>query len=200
MPGAAHDQLILFQRRCSVASRVSMRSVHTECSTHHQRLRMSAACGGGVSPATVAARLVSSLFMGPTPPLFLRPLTPRALPRFSATMDALTPVGRLFGPLGHEHRSVPQRVSLLLSSTRPTVLSPTTRPSPSRHFSSSTLFLWSESQADPSTLWPWRHRGALPTWVQVRASHSTLLCVRLRRRTSAAAPCRFGIGAEPPER
>jgi hypothetical protein len=77
---------------------------------------------------------------------FLRPLTPRALPRFSATMDALTPVGRLFSPLGHEHRSVPQRVSLLSSSTRPTVLSPITRPSPSRHFSPSTLFLWPEGQ------------------------------------------------------
>ena len=39
--------------------------------------------------------------------IFLRPLAPRALPRFLATMDALTPPGRLFGPLGHEHRSVP---------------------------------------------------------------------------------------------
>jgi hypothetical protein len=77
---------------------------------------------------------------------FLRPLTPRALPRFSATMDALTPVGRLFGPWGHEHRSVPQRVSLLLSSTLPTVLSPTTPPPPSRHFCSSTVFFWSEGQ------------------------------------------------------
>src|SRR6266513_5790387 len=38
---------------------------------------------------------------------FLRPLAPRALPRFIATMDALPPAGRLFGPLGHEHRSVP---------------------------------------------------------------------------------------------
>jgi hypothetical protein len=61
-------------------------------------------------------------------------------------MDALTPVGRLFGPWGHEHRSVPQRVSLLLSSTLPTVLSPTTPPPPSRHFCSSTVFFWSEGQ------------------------------------------------------
>ena len=38
---------------------------------------------------------------------FLRPLAPRALLRFFATMDALTPVGRLFGPSGHEHRSKP---------------------------------------------------------------------------------------------
>jgi hypothetical protein len=40
------------------------------------------------------------------PSTFLRPLAPRALPRFLATMDALTPAGRLFGPCGHEHRLV----------------------------------------------------------------------------------------------
>lgn len=38
---------------------------------------------------------------------FLRPLAPRALPRFVATTDALTPNGRLFGPCGHELRSSP---------------------------------------------------------------------------------------------
>jgi hypothetical protein len=38
---------------------------------------------------------------------FLHPLAPRALPRFLATMDALTPTRRLFGSLDHEHRSVP---------------------------------------------------------------------------------------------
>ncbi len=38
---------------------------------------------------------------------FLRPLAPRALPRFLATTDALTPAGRFFGPCGHELRSVP---------------------------------------------------------------------------------------------
>ena len=38
---------------------------------------------------------------------FLRPLTPRALSRFFATMGALTPTGRLFGPLDHEHLLVP---------------------------------------------------------------------------------------------
>jgi hypothetical protein len=37
----------------------------------------------------------------------LRPLTPRALPRFPAIMNALTPTGRLFGPCGHELRSGP---------------------------------------------------------------------------------------------
>ena len=34
--------------------------------------------------------------------------------RFIATMDALTPVGRLFGPLGHEHRVDPNRSPCLL--------------------------------------------------------------------------------------
>src|SRR5213078_4831450 len=38
---------------------------------------------------------------------FLRPLAPRALPRFFATTDALTPARRLFGHTGHEHRSGP---------------------------------------------------------------------------------------------
>jgi hypothetical protein len=38
---------------------------------------------------------------------FLRPLAPRALPRFLATTDALTPVGRFFGPCGHERPSGP---------------------------------------------------------------------------------------------
>ena len=35
----------------------------------------------------------------------LHPLAPRALPRFIATTDALTPARRFFGPLGHERRS-----------------------------------------------------------------------------------------------
>src|ERR1039458_6518423 len=35
----------------------------------------------------------------------LHPLAPRALPRFLATTDALTPARRFFGPLGHERRS-----------------------------------------------------------------------------------------------
>lgn len=44
---------------------------------------------------------------GRSPSTFLRPLAPRALPRFVATTDALTPAGRFFGPCGHEPRSVP---------------------------------------------------------------------------------------------
>jgi len=38
---------------------------------------------------------------------FLHPLAPRALTRFLATTDALTPAGRLFGPVGPERRSGP---------------------------------------------------------------------------------------------
>src|SRR6266550_2686263 len=38
---------------------------------------------------------------------FLPPLAPRALPRFLATTDALTPAQRFFGPCGHERRSGP---------------------------------------------------------------------------------------------
>src|SRR5207253_1443560 len=51
------------------SSRVSMRSVQTECSTHHQRSRMSAACLGWLSPVTLAARLVSSFVTDFPPPL-----------------------------------------------------------------------------------------------------------------------------------
>ena len=39
----------------------------------------------------------------------LPPLAPRALPRFPATMDALTPARRFFGPRRHERRSGPGR-------------------------------------------------------------------------------------------
>ena len=38
---------------------------------------------------------------------FLRSLRSTVVTRFLATTDALTPAGRLFGPLGHEHRLAP---------------------------------------------------------------------------------------------
>jgi hypothetical protein len=57
---------------------------------------------------------------------FLRPLAPRALPRFLATTDALTPAGRLFGPPGHELRSVPCRSPSTRSRDLPTLPSPPT--------------------------------------------------------------------------
>lgn len=40
---------------------------------------------------------------------FLRPLAPDGFPSFSATTDALTSAGRLFGPLRHELRTCPGR-------------------------------------------------------------------------------------------
>jgi len=43
--------------------------------------------------------------------IFLRPLAPRPLRRFIATMGALTPARRLFGSLEHEHRLFPEQVS-----------------------------------------------------------------------------------------
>ena len=62
---------------------------------------------------------------------FLRPLAPRALPRFLATTDALTPAGRLFGPCGPELRSGPGG-SPCLSRThvQPFCSQPLHRPSP----------------------------------------------------------------------
>jgi hypothetical protein len=45
---------------------------------------------------------------------FLRPLAPRALLRFIATTDALTPARRFFGPCGHERRSGPDGSPCLL--------------------------------------------------------------------------------------
>ena len=66
----------------------------------------------------------------------LRPLAPRALLRFLATMDALTPVGWLFGPLrGHERQSVAPTglpASLVHTSNRSV---PNHPPPLSRHFS-----------------------------------------------------------------
>ena len=45
--------------------------------------------------------------------------------RFLATTDALTPAGRLFGPLSTVNTACPRRVSLIISLDRPTILSPT---------------------------------------------------------------------------
>jgi len=58
---------------------------------------------------------------------FLRPLAPRALPRFNATMDALTPAPAALRTLpGHEHRLIPEQVSLLYTIGLPAVLPSTT--------------------------------------------------------------------------
>ncbi len=75
---------------------------------------------------------------------FLRPFAPRALPRFVATTDALTPGGRLFGNCWTLASFVAElrlarRGSLFLASTLPTLLSPTTPPPQPRHLRSFTL-------------------------------------------------------------
>ena len=62
---------------------------------------------------------------------FLRPLAPRALPRFFATMDALTPAGRFFGPCGHERRLFPAGLPASLAHTsNPSVPNHPTAPAP----------------------------------------------------------------------
>src|SRR5688572_5303534 len=83
-----------------------MRSVHTRGSVHAQRARMSPACvaigtGAGIDSGGMALPRVT----------FLRPLAPRALPRFLATTDALTPVRaalRLHGSMNTD-RPFPNR-------------------------------------------------------------------------------------------
>jgi len=64
---------------------------------------------------------------------FLRPLAPRALPRFMATTDALTPAGRLFGPLGAMNTGLSSTaglpVYLVHSSNRSVPNHPTVSPS-----------------------------------------------------------------------
>ena len=55
----------------------------------------------------------------------LRPFAPRALPRFVASMDALTPDRRLFGLVGM-NTGLPVQVSLLAMFDLPTILSPPT--------------------------------------------------------------------------
>jgi hypothetical protein len=88
------------------SSRISMRSVHIEGSTPPTVADVCAFCRQPPLchcrrsiPFVIRHRLHASTS--------LRPLAPRALPRLLATPDALTPAGRLFGLLGHEHRSGP---------------------------------------------------------------------------------------------
>jgi hypothetical protein len=63
---------------------------------------------------------------------FLPPLTPRALPRFLATTEALSPSGRGSSGLssGHERRSFPDRDPWFMSLQLPTILSPPTPRTP----------------------------------------------------------------------
>ena len=114
------------------SSRVSLRSVHTDCSTHHQRWRMAAACGGKVAPATAAARFLSSFVIDFTPPLpcvpWLRGRYP--LPRYSGRSDSRRAAPR--ASIGHEHRSGPSGSPCLAPlHVPPFRLQPPRRPSPS---------------------------------------------------------------------
>ena len=67
---------------------------------------------------------------------FLHPFAPPELPGFVATMDALTPERRLFLPVGspagirHMNTVLSVQVSLFHVSGLPSILSPTTPPSP----------------------------------------------------------------------
>ena len=81
------------QPPCTPCSRaVNIRAVHTARSVQLQRSRTSPSCLADVGTADGG----SSYCMIPNVSIFLRPLTRRALPRFLATMDALTPARRFF--------------------------------------------------------------------------------------------------------
>ena len=152
------------------SSRVSMRSVQTEGSTHHQR---SWAVSGLLRRGWPRHwRRSSCLVLGHgfCASTFLPPLAPRALPRFLATMEALTPAGRFFGPLGHERRSDPDG-SPCLSRThvQPFCLQPPAAPA-----TSFVLFtLLSVRGRTPENLASaMEAQGRCPSGVLARASHS----------------------------
>ena len=122
------------------SSRVSMRSVQVECSTHHHRGRVSPACGGPLlSPATAAVRLLSSLFIDLTLPLSYAPWLHPDLIGTSSLLWALClpPGGSL--DLVAMNTFWSRWVSLLVAYSLPTLLSPTTPPPPSCHLGSSTV-------------------------------------------------------------
>ena len=100
-----------------------MRSLQTLRSTHDHRSWVSSAC---LAPSGTAADW-SSVCLSFTLSTFLRPFAPRALPRFRATMDALSSVAeRLFGFVSMNTVSGPQQTSLLNAPHLPAVRSPTT--------------------------------------------------------------------------
>ena len=119
---------------------------------------------------------------------FLRPLAPRALPRFLATMDALTSAGRLFGPCGHEHRSDPGGSPCLSRShVQPFCPQPPHRPSPGICFRSRFTSARDRQPLDPASRG--KQRDALPSrsWPGLRTAlagspvgvaESGLRCVR----------------------
>ena len=99
----------------------------------------------------------------------LRPLAPRALPRFIATTDALTPAGRLFGLLGHEHRSGPSGSPCLARPHFPPFRpQPPRRPSPSICARSRFLSAGGRKPENPAR----RQRDTLPhgSWPGLRTA------------------------------
>jgi hypothetical protein len=108
---------------------------------------------------------------GRSPSPFLRPLAPRALPRFVATTDALTPAERFFGPCGHEPRCVPGG-SPCLSRTHvpPFGSQPLHRPSPGISVRSRFISARVCQPADP-VAW-WQQRACFPSrsWPGLRNS------------------------------
>lgn len=93
--------------------------------------------GGGLLrrglPHHSRRRLGCLMRHGPYVSTFLRPLAPRALPRFMATTDTLTPAGRLFGPSGAMNTGLSSTaglpVYLVHSSNRSAPNHPTVSPS-----------------------------------------------------------------------
>jgi len=102
---------------------------------------------------------------------FLRPLAPRALPRFVATTDALTPAGRFFGPCGHEPRAVPGG-SPCLSPThvQPFCSQPLHRPSPGISVRSRFVSARVCQPADPVALRQQREYLPFRSWPGLRNS------------------------------
>ena len=122
---------------------------------------------------------------------FLRPLAPRALPRFSATTDALTPAGRFFGPCGQERRSGPSGSPCLWRPHVPPFRPhPPGRPSPGISFRSRFLSARDCPPVDPAVLrwqretlpqgsWPGLRTGLAGSPVGLAESGSR--CVRVAR-------------------
>ena len=101
---------------------------------------------------------------------FLRPLAPRALPRFLATTNALTPLGRFFGPCGHERRSDPEGSPCLSRPHfQPFCSQPLHHPSPGISVRPRFILLGSASHW---TLWLSATEGCPPLQVVTGASHS----------------------------
>src|SRR5271157_4246712 len=145
---------------------------------------------------------------------FLHPLAPRALPRFLATMDALTPAGRFFGPRGHERPSVPGGPPCLSRTHfQPFCLQPPRHPSHGIRARSRLLSARSRTPGDRTSL-PRPKELLLPgSWRELRSAlagslvgiaESSSLCVmsvmsrrygRVVHLRQLSTPCHHGAVA-----